>query len=166
MTSAQLIPLVTLLCLAAAPPAGAVQEQFVAADTAPIKHPPDVQSPPDGVNIEDTTPVLATPATAPKDGDLGSVTCFACPDGADSYRGAICMNGVACAAEGLSIEQLKINEPPVNPAVKEALNKLEQARAELKKPVKSQSRTRALQYINTALTELKTVGLKAGCKNR
>jgi hypothetical protein len=136
--------------------------------TVPVRHagPPDVAQPPAGVNIEDTTPVLATPAIPVRDESLGSVTCFACPSGEDTYHGAICMNGIACAAEGLTLEQLKIHEPAGNPAVKVALQKLEAARAELKKPGKTQSKGKALQYINTALTELKTAGLKAGCKSR
>lgn len=158
----------TILLLALAPAASAdAPAQSTITPSVAHPAPPAIQPSAGGDDSETSTPVLAPPpADAKKDGDLGSVTCFACPAGADTFHGSICMNGVACAAEGVTLERLNIAEGKQNPAITVALRKLEAARAELKKPVKGQSRSKALQLINTALTELKTVGLKTGCKSR
>jgi hypothetical protein len=153
-----------LLALAPSASADAPAQSTI---TPSIAHPaPPAIQPSAGGDTEDSTPVLApVPADAKKDADLGSVTCFACPSGADTFHGSICMNGIACAAEGVTLERLKIDQGKDNPAITVALRKLEAARVELKKP-KGQSSRKALQLINTALTELKTAGLKTGCKSR
>ena len=125
--------------------------------------PPAVAPVEPGADIEAINPVLAPSPENRKDASVGSVTCFACPAGQDTYRGAICMNGVACAAEGVTLQQLNIGIDKNDMAVTNALRKLEAARTELAK-VKGQSKTKAMAYINTAVSELKTAGLKAGCK--
>jgi hypothetical protein len=126
--------------------------------------PPTIQPLRPSDDPETVMPQLAPAAGDKKKGEeLGSVTCFACPPGQDVFHGTVCMNGVACAAETVTLQRLNINQP-ASPAITAALRKLEAARAELKKP-KGQSK-KALQYINTAVVELKAAGLKAGCKSR
>jgi hypothetical protein len=126
--------------------------------------PPAMQPIQPGANPDTVLPVLAPPPESKKDGSIGSVTCFACPAGEDTFHGSICMNGIACAAETVTLQRLPLSEQPASPAVTMALRKLEAARAELKKP-KGKS-AKALQYINTAVVELKAASLKAGCKTR
>ena len=144
------------------PPAPVIQ-----APAPSLAHPtpPNLAPVAPGTDIETTNPVLAPSPVNRKDDAVGSVTCFACPGGQNTYRGAICMNGVACAAEGVTLQQLNIGLDKNNTAVTTALRKLESARAELVK-LKGPSRTKALQYLNNAVSELKTAGLKAGCKGR
>jgi hypothetical protein len=128
--------------------------------------PPSLAPAPPGVDLDTTTPTLAPPPDAAKvSNELGSVTCFACPEGQDYYHGSICMDGVACAAEGVTLQQLNIGVGRGNAALTEALHKLAAARVALTKTDK-ESRAKALQYINSAASDLKTAGLKAACKTR
>lgn len=127
--------------------------------------PPNLAPVPADADIDTVSPALAPAPENRKDAAIGSVTCFACPEGQDTYHGAICMNGIACAAEGITLQQLNIGIERNNTSITTALRKLEAARTEVSK-MKGPARTKALQYINTALTELKTAGLKAGCKTR
>ncbi|MEZ0224744.1 MAG: hypothetical protein ACAH83_09345 [Alphaproteobacteria bacterium] len=134
--------------------------------SVPVSRPPPPAMQPiqPGANPETAMPVLAPSPESKKDTSLGSVTCFACPPGEDTFHGAICLNGIACAAETVTLQRLNLSQQPAGPAVTMALRKLEAARAELKKP-KGKS-AKALQYINTAVVELKAASLKAGCKTR
>jgi hypothetical protein len=113
-------------------------------------------------DADTSTPVLAPAPDAKVSNNVGSVTCFACPEGQDYYHGSICMDGVACAAEGVTLQQLNIGVGKGNAALTEALHKLAAARVALTKTDK-QSRAKALQYINGAASDLKTAGLKAAC---
>jgi hypothetical protein len=133
--------------------------------TFSISHPPppNLQPVAPGTDVEAVNPTLAPAPESRQDGAIGSVTCFACPDGQDTFHGAICMNGVACAAEGVTLQQLNIGVDRTSTPITTALRTLEAARAEISK-MKGPSRGKALQYLNTAVTQLKAAGLRAGCK--
>lgn len=124
--------------------------------------PPAIQPLQPGADPETVMPVLAPSLANRKEASIDSVTCFACPAGEDTFHGVICVNGIACAAESVTLQRINLSQQSPDPAVTMALRKLEAARAELKKP-KGKS-AKALQYINTAVVELKAAGLKTGCK--
>lgn len=139
-----------------------------APSTTSLAHPapPNILGIEPASNDESSTPVLAPAPDNRSTTGVGSVTCFACPEGEDYYHGSICMNGIACAAEGVTLQQLKIGIGGKNDiSVTSALRQLESARAALAKS-DSKSRSKALDYINKAVSELKTAGLKAACPAR